>query len=147
MLKHGEIIECKAVSSTQRHGHDACALDARGNLIHFKGGWADDDAIATSPAKSPDEKINGLITPASHEQPIAWHLVQDGEPFQQRARLSFRIAIKACDRFIFWRTPRQLIGMQSFQPRLPRSMLIGLQREDLRSCQLTHPAHRSDRQV
>ena len=125
----------------QRHFDHCRALDPRGDRVHAKGGWGDQHRIAPTPRVAPGQKIDGLVASAAGEHRVGVHLVELRQPLGEFVRVRLGVAVEPCLARVQRRAPRQLVGVQAHQPRLPGGMLIGLQRQDLRPRDTGDPGH------
>src|SRR6185437_10235617 len=97
--------------------------------------------VAAGAAERPRQKIDRLVTPASRENVCGGDRVQLRQALDEHPRLRLRVAVESGVRVVVRVAPGQLVGMQPLEGRLPRGMLVGLQRHDVRPRELLNPAH------
>ena len=117
--EHGLDVERVTALAQQRHLAHRRALDARGHGVHAEGRWADDDVVDARAAEAAHHQIDGLVTAAARQQLRDIDAVKCGQPRRQLVRMRLGIAIEARQGAIGFRAPRQFVGMQPIEGRIP----------------------------
>ena len=138
-------IQTPGVRAFERHLDHGRALQLRGRSIHSKGRSALDDRIGSGAQIYPRQQIDRLIAAVSREQAARRHVVQRGQPFDQRGGLRLGIAIESGGGCIARRPPRSLVRVQARERGQPRRMRVRFDGEDLRPRQREQRIHGNSR--
>src|SRR5690606_14677088 len=115
--------------------------DARGYLVHAESRRADDHTVLLGAAEGAHDEIDAFVAAASGQNLLGCNAVNFGKMLDELGRLRFGIAIESRFALIAARRPRHLVRVQAFERRLPCSVLVGLQREDVGTRELENLVH------